>query len=413
MRENHNRYSVLLPTLIIGVPKELKEYENRVSLTPRSVASIGSHGSQVIVETGAGIKCGFSDDEYRSAGASIATSAEELYSKSDTIIKVKEIQLSKGEHRRLESRHTIFGFNHFESSRELTKEALRSGATFISFEKLVDAQGNTPILIPMSKIAGTLAGIWAGCFSNNVLRHGNSLRMKAGFDQIKSKIATDFEHIILTQKFAGELALNLSMQDKLVVIYGGGTVGEFAARTCSALGAKLLIAEKRDGRRKYLQQLGFNRCTVNARIDDDLLKGASVIIGATYDREKADRVVDEDTLKKVSDMRKKVIIDVSVDQGGNFPYVDQSGEYSPHSMGTIMNPAQLDYFGNIFLRVPNMPSTVPRYAASALSSSITPYVQKVASGVMENDLANAISIKQGMIYDEAVSKAHNMPLARV
>jgi alanine dehydrogenase len=398
--------------LIVGVPRELKEYENRVSLTPRSVASIISHGSQVIVESGAGARCGFSDNEYASSGASIA-SADELYSKAELIVKVKEVQAGKGEHLRLRPKHTVFCFNHFESSRELTEAAAKSGATFISFEKVVDADGNMPILMPMSRIAGALAGIWAGCFSNHTLRHGNSLRMKAGFDQLKARIASDFEEISSTQKFAGELALSLSLQDKLVAIFGCGTVGESAARICSALGAKLLIGEKRDARRKQLQQLGLNRCSVSASIDNDLLKGASVIIGATYDREKADRVVDEDTLKRASEMRKKVIIDVSIDQGGNFPYIDQVGRYSPESMGTIMNPAQLDYFGNVFVRVPNMPSVVPRYAAGALSYAITPYVQALASGSMENGLAGAVSIKEGKILDEAVSRAHNMPLAQV
>lgn len=399
--------------MIVGVPKELKEYENRVSLTPRSVASIVSHGSQVVVESGAGAKCGFSDNEYLSAGASIMTNADELYSKAELIVKVKEIQVGKGEHLRLRPKHTVFCFNHFESSRELADAAIKSGATFISFEKVVDSDGSMPLLMPMSRIAGALAGIWAGCFSNHVLRHGNSLRMKAGFDQIKSRIANEFEVISSTQKFSGELALNLSLQDKLAVIFGGGTVGESAARICSALGAKLLIGEKRDARRRHLQELGLNRCTVSAVIDSDLLKGASVIIGATYDREKADRVIDEETLRKASETRKKVIIDVSIDQGGNFPYVDQSGKYSPESMGTIMNPAQLDYFGNVFVRVPNMPSVVPRYAAGALSSALTPYVQALASGSMENGLAGAVSIKGGRIMDEAVSRAHDMPLAQV
>lgn len=398
--------------MLVGVPKELKEYENRVSLTPRSVALMVSHGIPVIVESGAGAKCGFSDDDYTSAGASVA-STEELYARADLIVKVKEIQVSKGEHRRLEPKHTVFCFNHFESSKELTEAAARSGATFISFEKVVDAEGNTPILMPMSRIAGALAGIWAGCFTNHVLRHGNSIRMKAGFDQLKSKITGSFEEIATTNKFTGELALNLSLQDKLVVIFGGGTVGESAARVCSALGAKLLIGEKRDVRRKHLQGLGFNRCTASATIDSDLLKGASVIIGATYDRERADRVVDENVLKQVSDTRKKVIIDVSIDQGGNFPFIDQTGKYSPESMGTIMNPAQLDHFGNIFVRVPNMPSTVPRYASGALSSAIAPYVEAIAAGSIENGLASAVSIKQGRILDEAVSRAHGMSLARV
>jgi alanine dehydrogenase len=237
--------------------------------------------------------------------------------------------------------------------------------------------------------------------------------MKAGFDQLKSKIASDFEGISSTNRFSGELELNLTLHDKLVVIFGGGTVGESAAKICSALGAKLLIGEKRDVRRKHLQGLGLNRCTIAATIDSDLLKGASVIIGATYDRERADRVIDENILKQVSDTRKKVIIDVSIDQGGNFPFIDQAGRYSPESMGTIMNPAQLDHFGNIFVRVPNMPSTVPRYASGALSSALMPYVQAIAAGSMENGLAKAVSIRQGRILDEGVSRAHGMPLAQV
>jgi alanine dehydrogenase len=401
-----------VPALKVGVPKELKEYENRVSLTPRSVASMVSHRAQIVVESGAGARCGFSDDEYASAGASIAANADELYSTSDLIVKVKEIQIDKGEHLSLRPKHTVFCFNHFESSMELTEAAAKSGATFISFEKVVDTEGNMPILMPMSRIAGTLSGMWAGCFSNHVLRHGNSLRMKAGFDQIKAKIASDFEEISSTQKFSGELALNLSLQDKMVVIFGGGTVGESAAKICGALGAKLLIGERRDARRKHLQNLGLNRCTVSACIDGDMLKGASVIIGATYDREKADRVIDEDTLKNVSETRKKVIIDVSIDQGGNFPYVDQNGRYSPNSMGTIMNPAQLDNFGNVFVRVPNMPSAVPRYAAGALSSAIAPYVQTLASGAIAG-LDGAVSIKGGRVLDGAVSKAHRMSVARL
>ncbi len=339
--------------------------------------------------------------------------ADELYSKSELIVKVKEIQAGKGEHLRLRPKRTVFCFDHFEASRELTDAATRSGVTFISFENVVDRDGNLPILIPMSKIAGALAGIWAGCFSNHVLRHGRSLRMKAGFDQLKAKIIRDIEEISSMQKFSGELALNLSLQDKLAVIFGGGTVGEVAAKICSALGAKLLIGEKRESRRKHLQELGLNRCSVSAGIDSSLLKGASVIIGAIYDREKTDRVIDENTLKKASETRKKVIIDVSIDQGGSFPYIDQTGKYLPESMGTIMNPAQLDCFGNIFLRVPNMPSVVPRYAAGALSSVITPYVEALVSGSMENGLAGAVSINEGRILDEVVSRAHDMPLAQV
>lgn len=396
----------------VGVPKETKDHENRVGLTPRAVASLVSSGSKVVVERDAGAKSGFSDSEYVSAGAEIAPDAPQLYSKSDLIVKVKELQVAKGEHRHVLPRHIIFGYNHFESSRELTEAALSSGATFVSFEKVIDAAGQTPLLMPMSRIAGALAGVWAGFFHNYAFRHDKTLRMKAGFEQTRARFIENFEQII-ESRVDSQLACDLSLQDKHVVIFGGGTVGEMAARICHALGAKLTIVEKREARRKYLHGLGLGRCSIVAGADYDILKGTSAIIGATYDRERADRVVDEKTLKEASEVRKKVIIDVSIDQGGNFPFIDTTGGYAPESMGTIMSPAQPDFFGNVFVRVPNMPSIVPRYASGALSNAIVDYVRAIASGAERPELVRATSISSGRILDEAVARAHSMPHAKV
>jgi alanine dehydrogenase len=398
--------------LIVGVSREIKDYENRVALTPRSVASLVSSGIKVAVEHGAGAKSGFSDADYVSSGAQIAKDAAELYSIADLVVKVKEIQVSKGEHAHVSQRHVIFGYNHFESSRELTDAAIGSRARFVSFEKVIDGTGQTPLLMPMSRIAGTLAGVWAGFFHNYAFRHDRSLRMKAGADQVRANFIEDFERIADGGKIDGGLASSLSLQDKQVVIFGGGTAGEMAARACHALGAKLTIVEKRDGRRKYLQELGLGRCSVAASADYDVLKGASAIIGATYDKEKADRVIDEETLKDASEVRKKVIIDISIDQGGNFPFVDSTGRYAPESMGTIMSPAQIDYFGNVFVRVPNMPSIVPRYASMALSNAITDYVKAIAADQTRPELIRATSIAGGKILDEAVARAHGMPYAK-
>ncbi|MEO9362955.1 MAG: NAD(P)/FAD-dependent oxidoreductase [Nitrososphaera sp.] len=398
--------------MTIGVPREIKDYENRVALTPRSVASLVASGIKVAVERDAGARSGFSDADYVSAGAQIAKDAAELYSKADLVVKVKELQVGKAEHAHVLPRHVIFGYNHFESSRELTDAAVGSGATFISFEKVVDGSGQTPLLMPMSRIAGTLAGVWAGFFHNYAFRHDRSLRMKAGADQIKTKFIEDFERIT-EGKVDATLASSLSLQDKQAVIFGGGTAGEMAARACHALGAKLTIIEKRESRRKHLQELGLGRCSVVASADYDAIRGASAIIGATYDKEKADRVIDEKTLGGASEVRKKVIIDISIDQGGNFPFVDSTGKYAPQSMGTIMSPAQMDYFGNVFVRVPNMPSIVPRYASMALSNAITDHVRAIATGQSRPELVRATSIAGGKILDEAVARAHNMPHAKV
>lgn len=391
--------------LIIGVPKETKDQENRVALTPRSVSSLAMSGNKVVVETQAGAKSGFSDDEYSAAGAIIAGSAAELYSRAQLIVKVKEIQVSKGEHLHVKPQHIIFGFNHFESSKELTDVTVNSGATFISFEKVVDENGQTPLLMPMSRIAGTVSGIWAGFFHNYAFRHDKSIRLKTGADEIKSKFIEGFEHF-MNGRIDSNLRRMLSLQDKTAAIFGGGSVGETAARVCSALGAKIIIVEKREVRRKYLQEISLPRCSVIAAADHDLLRGAHVIIGSTYDKEKAGRMIDEKTLKEISETRKKIIIDVAVDQGGNFPYINPSGKYSPSSTGTILNPAQVDYFGNIFIRVPNIPSIVPRYASSTLSAMIAEYVRDIANNAPRPELAKAVSIKGGKILDEAIVKAH-------
>lgn len=391
--------------MIIGVPKEIKDQENRVALTPRSVSSLAMSGSKVVVETQAGAKSGFSDDEYSAAGATIVGSAAELYARAQLIVKVKEIQVSKGEHLHIKPQHIIFGFNHFESSNELTDAAVRSRATFISFEKVVDENGQTPLLMPMSRIAGAMSGIWAGFFHNYAFRHDKSIRLKTGADEIKSKFIEGFEHI-MNARIDSNLRRMLSLQDKTAVIFGGGSVGETAARVCSALGAKIIIVEKREVRRRYLQEINLPRCSVIAAADPDLLRSAHVIIGSTYDKEKAGRMIDEKTLKEISETRKKIIIDVAVDQGGNFPYINPAGKHSPSSTGTILNPAQVDYFGNIFIRVPNIPSIVSRYASTALSAMITEYVSDIAHNAPRPELAKAIGIKDGKILDEAIVKAH-------
>ncbi len=393
--------------MIIGVPREIKDHENRVALTPRSVSSLVTSGSKVLVETLAGAKSGFSDDEYGAAGATVVGSAAELYSGSNLVVKVKEVQVGKGEHEHIKSQHTVFGFNHFESSRQLTEMAVKSRATFISFEKVVDHNGQTPLLMPMSRIAGTVAGIWAGFFYNYAFKHDKSIRLKAGSDQVKSKFIEGFERLV-NANIDPELRRMLSLRERMVIVFGGGSVGEMAARVCAALGARMIIVEKREARRKYLEKINLHRCSIMGNADRDILRRAYVIIGATYDRQKTDRVVDEKMLKEISEMRKKIVIDVSVDQGGNFPYLDSSGRYSPACTGSILSPALLDYFGNTFIRVPNIPSIVPRYASSALSSILTEYVKDIAGSVERPELTRAVSIRNGRILDQAIVKAHNL-----
>jgi alanine dehydrogenase len=254
-----------------------------------------------------------------------------------------------------------------------------------------------------------VAGIWAGFIHNFSFKHDKSVRLKAGSDQIRAKFIESFDHIINNQGAVnGDLKRTLSIQDKMAVVFGGGTAGEMAARVCSSLGAKITIVEKKESRRKYLHEIGLPKSSIAAVADRDVIRGAHIVIGATYDKEKSDRVIDETSLREASEVRKKIIIDISVDQGGNFPYIDSTGRYSPASTGTILNPAQLDYFGNIFVRVPNIPSIVPRYASTALSNTLTDYVKDVANSTQNPAVQSAVSIRNGRIIDEAILKAHNL-----
>ena len=394
--------------LIVGVPKEVKDHENRVSLIPRTVASLVASGIEIVAEAGAGAKSGFSDDEYLSAGAGIAGSAAELYSKADLIVKVKEIRVDKGEHRLLTQKHTVFAFNHFESSRELTEAAVKSNATVSSFEKVIDGNGQTPLLMPMSKIAGVIGGIWAGFMHNYAFRHDKSIRFKTGADEIRNRFISEFERIA-EGNFNGSLQNQLSLHDRSVVIFGGGTVGEAAARTCSRLGCKLTIVEKQDARRRYLEELRLPRATITDNADFDILRSSTILIGATYARDKTEQVISEKRLKEISEVRKKVIIDISVDQGGNFPYLDpSSGAYAPEVTTSILNPGMSDIFGNTFVRVPNIPSMVPQYASKALSSALAPYVSSIARGIEMPEIARATSISRGRIIDPAILQAHDI-----
>src|SRR5262245_17312199 len=145
-------------------------------------------GAKVMVESHAGERSGFTDDDYVASGATIAASPRELYSGCDLVVKVKEIQVGKGENSLIKPGHTIFAFNHFESSKDLVIAALNSKATFVSFEKVVDDQGQMPLLVPMSKIAGTIAGLWAGYIHNFAFKHDRSVRLKAGSEVVRSKI---------------------------------------------------------------------------------------------------------------------------------------------------------------------------------------------------------------------------------
>jgi alanine dehydrogenase len=137
----------------------------------------------------------------------------------------------------------------------------------------------TPLLMPMSRIAGTVAAIWAGFFHSYAFKHDKSIRLKTGSDQVKSKFIEGFERLV-NANIDPELRRMLSLRDGAVIVFGGGSVGAMAARMCAALGARMIIVEKREARRKYLQ-INLPRCSITGNAHRDILRCAHVIIGAT------------------------------------------------------------------------------------------------------------------------------------
>jgi alanine dehydrogenase len=119
-------------------------------------------------------------------------------------------------------------------------------------------------------------------------------------------------------------------------------------------------------------------------------------------------VITDKKLKEISEVRKKIIIDISIDQGGNFPYIDPSGNYAPNARSSILNPGIIDSFGNTFVRVPNIPSVVPLYASRALSQALSGYILDIVKGNETQQLVRATSISHGKILDPAIAEAHNL-----
>jgi len=365
-----------VPPLIIGVPKEIKAEERRVGLTPEGARQLSAAGVMVIVETGAGEGSGFTDAQYARAGATIARSAEEVYGRATVIKKVKELQ--PVEYELVHDDHVIFTFNHFEDDAQLTQQAQETRAAFVSYEKVVvNGPNPTPLLSPMSRIAGVLA--------------------------------VDLAQERLT-----------SLRRRQVVILGGGAAGEAAARRASVLGARVVITEANPTRIDALRAQGFTVEAAQALEADParkiaLLRNAAVIVGTIYQRGRAPEVIDQRLLARISRGRPKVLVDVAVDQGGNFAFIERIGGRLRRSERKSSHQAPFleDAYGNALVRIPNMPAARPREASIAITKTTLLYLLSLTQGldraVRERpELLGAISIIDGRVTDAKVAEAHNL-----
>lgn len=361
----------------VGVPKEIKPDENRVSLTPAGAQAFTEAGHQVLLEKGAGLGSGFDDKSYEAAGAKILPDAESVWTEADMIIKVKEPLPS--EYPLMQRGQLLFTYLHLAPEPELTHALMEKEVDAVAYETVELPNRTLPLLTPMSEVAGRMSIQIGAHFLEK--RHGGSG--------------------VLLGAVPGVLPGH-------VVIIGGGVVGTNAAKMAIGLGAKVTIIDVNLDRLRYLddvfgtkiQTLASNAYNINEAVRSaDLVVGAVLIHGA-----KAPKLVTE---SMVAGMRPgSVLVDVAIDQGGCIETMDHT---TTHSNPTFMKHGVVHY------SVPNIPGAVPRTSTLALTNATLPYALLLANkgfkdAVRSNPaLAKGVNVTQGKITYSAVAAAHNLP----
>lgn len=362
--------------MIIGVPKEIKNFEYRVGLIPSSVRELIANGHQVFVQKGAGEKIGFDDHSYQQVGAHIAESAEAVYQQCDMIIKVKEPQ--PHECHLLRENQVLFTYLHLAPDPEQAKLLQASGCIAIAYETVTNASGGLPLLAPMSEVAGRMA-IQAGATSLEIKNGGSGMLLGGVPGVAPAK----------------------------VVVLGGGVVGTNSVRVAMGMGANVTVIDKSLERLYHLDlQFGSKINTIFSTTDSieeyvshaDLVIGAVLIPGAS-----APKLV---TKKMLSNMRAgSVIVDVSIDQGGCF----ETSMPTTHENPTYIVDGVVHYC------VANMPGGVPRTSTFALNNATLPFVLALANEgyqvAMQRNrhLLNGLNVCRGKITYRAVAEALHQP----
>ncbi len=361
--------------MLIGVPKEIKDNENRVSTTPAGVAEFVHHGHSVIVERSAGAGSGFQDDEYVAVGASIVDSHEEVFARAEMIVKVKEPIAS--EYDLLRKDQILYTYLHLAAEEALTKVLVERGVSAVAYETVQLPDRSLPLLAPMSEVAGRMS-----------VQVGAQYLMK-----------THGGRGLLMGGVAGVPPAN-------VVVVGGGIVGTNAAQIALGMGAHVTIIDLNIERLRYLDHVLHGRLTTlasnrhnisEAVANADLVVGAVLIPGA-----KAPKLV---TGTMVSQMRPgSVIVDVAIDQGGCIETVHPT----THSDPTFVVDGVVHY------GVTNMPGAVPRTSTLALSNVTLPWGVKLADlGLVkavsaDPALAKGVNVYRGKVTYQSVADAFGL-----
>jgi alanine dehydrogenase len=364
--------------VIVGVPKEIKTAENRVALVPAGAESLASDGHQVLVEQGAGLGSGFSDEAYRSAGAEIAPSADAVWAKAEMILKVKEP--IEPEWPKMRKGQVLFTYFHFAASEPLTRAVIKSGCVALAYETVQLSTGELPLLTPMSEVAGRMAVQEGAHYLEKVF--GGSGILLGGIPGV----------------LPGE-----------VLIIGGGVVGANAAKMAAGLGAHVTLLDVSLDRLRYLSDvlapnvelLYSNRHNILEQLKKaDLVIGAVLLPGA-----KAPHLVKRGDLKLMKPG--SVIVDVAVDQGGCIETIKPT----THDKPTYVVDGIIHY------AVANMPGGVPRTSTLGLTNATFPYAKKLArlgwkdACKKDPSLSLGLNIVDGKVVYPGVAEAFGLPLA--
>ncbi|MBN8683206.1 MAG: alanine dehydrogenase [Chitinophagales bacterium] len=364
--------------MIIGVPKEIKTNENRVSLTPAGAMELTKRGHRVLIQSTAGVGSGFDDEEYLTAGAEILATAKEVWAAAEMIMKVKEPIAE--EYGLCRANQLIFTYFHFASSEELTRAMIASKSVCLAYETVETKDRQLPLLIPMSEVAGRMA-------------------IQEGAKFLEKPV-----------KGRGVLLGGVpGVEPGKVLVLGGGIVGTQAARMAAGLGAQVTILDVNLNRMRYLNDvmpanvitMYSNEYNIRKLIGThDLIVGAVLIPGA-----KAPKLITRDMLKLMRPGT--VLVDVAVDQGGCFETTKPT---------THENPIYI-IEDVVHYSVANMPGAVPFTSTVALTNATLPYALQLADKGWEKACADNAELKAGLniiggkVVYKAVAEAFNLPLS--
>ncbi len=366
--------------MIVGILKEIKTSENRVSMTPAGVEVLKQKGQMVLVEKNAGANSGFEDSEYVRAGAEIIETAAEVFSRSEMVMHVKEPLPS--EYGLIFKDQIVFTYLHLAAAEELTRALIHSQSVNIAYETIQKADGSLPLLTPMSEVAGRMA------------------------------IQEGAKYLEMAQGGQGVLLGGVPGVDPgTVLVIGGGIVGTNAAKMACGLGAKVYLLDTSLDRLRYLSDVMPSNCFLlmsSPATIRKLVREADVVIGAVLiPGAKAPRLITRDMLKTMK--KGSVLVDVAIDQGGCF----ETSKPTTHTDPTYVIDDVIHYC------VANMPGAVAKTSTLALTNATLPYILEIASkgwkkAMQDNpEIRTGANVVQGHVTYSGVAEAFGLPLVDI